>query len=580
MAKKGGAQQLQAEINTDEELYKFLERPGVLVLDVYSEWCGPCLAMVGSLRKIKLELGGDNLHLAICKSDTIKALKRFRNKSEPTWLFACQGKCVNLMFGTDVPCLMKLIAEELKNIGKTGRTFYDITELQPEERARRDVIEKALAEAHQKEVEEAKREKLDYLMFVTDEIRKNLPDMGVTIFGPHVSRDVYKKLMEVAETQKIQCKDRRTGPLLPEHFDIINFACENPIDPEVLEHMYNKDLLICFWKISDTDTRALPEIFITYSHELTHPRKVVLETGEIDPDHVLPPILNPLEIKIAKKFDGMPEKENPTAPLDNITEVDDILTELVGDEPLPGEEIEENEENDTEENDTNKKPEEIASVASTAASTDAQIILVPPIWVPTDVRTHATLIYVFFRAQAATFLPPDPVPDPPHVIMAFDAYKKKDIFEIVQKNKNDVLLYGFFTSDNPDKATLIANSLAKYDAKPPQISDKLVLKVAKRTSHTMLEFGVYGPSYVSANTVVGKEEALKLFPEGYVNVETPEEEEPEVEEETTKKRKKSKSKPVESSEPDKEADANVSTPEGEGNETQESPRQQATNEEN
>ncbi|XP_065222803.1 uncharacterized protein LOC135847269 isoform X3 [Planococcus citri] len=86
-AKKGSQVQFQIDVTTDEEWNKLMERQGLVVIDIYSEWCGPCTAMVSSLKKLKLEIGSDYLHFALAKSNTIDALKRFRDKSEPMWMF-------------------------------------------------------------------------------------------------------------------------------------------------------------------------------------------------------------------------------------------------------------------------------------------------------------------------------------------------------------------------------------------------------------------------------------------------------------------------------------------------------------
>ena len=38
------------------------------VIDVYQEWCGPCMAMSGLLKEIKLQLGDDLLHCALVRT--------------------------------------------------------------------------------------------------------------------------------------------------------------------------------------------------------------------------------------------------------------------------------------------------------------------------------------------------------------------------------------------------------------------------------------------------------------------------------------------------------------------------------
>lgn len=106
---------LQVEIESEDDWKQLLEKKGLILIDVFSSWCGPCIAMVSMLRSVKMEVG-DAISYAIVKNDYISDLERFRERSEPVWMFLENGQMVNLMFGANCPQLRKLIMAEIKRV--------------------------------------------------------------------------------------------------------------------------------------------------------------------------------------------------------------------------------------------------------------------------------------------------------------------------------------------------------------------------------------------------------------------------------------------------------------------------------
>lgn len=207
------------------------------------------------------------------------------------------------MFGTDVPKLVSMITRELQStIAREPHQTYEITELQPIELEQLRIRNEALEQAAKIELEECRRKRIEYLRYVTDMIMENLPDIGITVFGPQVNRDMFKKLSEPADPLKIQCKDRKVFTITESDFNTVNFAAENPLPREVIQHLYDKELLMCFWKVDET-LGTPPAILQQYANELT--KNIVKPPDEFNEEEtVLPPLITDLEITVQVKVEG------------------------------------------------------------------------------------------------------------------------------------------------------------------------------------------------------------------------------------------------------------------------------------
>ncbi|KAK2560505.1 Thioredoxin domain-containing protein 3-like protein [Acropora cervicornis] len=86
MAKSKGKVDLQVEIKTQEQWDELLTKEGLIVVDTYATWCGPCKAIVSSFKRLKNELGDDLLG----------------------------GILINVVRGCNCPLLIKTIRSELE----------------------------------------------------------------------------------------------------------------------------------------------------------------------------------------------------------------------------------------------------------------------------------------------------------------------------------------------------------------------------------------------------------------------------------------------------------------------------------
>ncbi|CAH8485000.1 unnamed protein product [Schistosoma rodhaini] len=192
MAKKRGEIALQEEI-VDEDSWNALRiKQGLMVVDVYQEWCGPCSAVVGLFKRLKTELNDDLLHFAVARADTVESFELYRGKCEPYFLFFGGGCLVAAVKGVNPPQLEECILSKLKQ-------EHDVISGEAERVEIRDpmVIAKELKEA---EIKQRKEEEEEIEQELTLAVLK--PDVVQSGVAEQIIGELEDKGIEILESQE------------------------------------------------------------------------------------------------------------------------------------------------------------------------------------------------------------------------------------------------------------------------------------------------------------------------------------------------------------------------------------------
>ncbi|KAL7750048.1 hypothetical protein RI367_004563 [Sorochytrium milnesiophthora] len=100
------------KVHSDAELLDELSCPGVIVVDMYPHFAGPCDPMQSIFRKMSIDFG-DAVRFIQAQTDHIEAFAGWRNKSCPTFSFWVNGNLVKVVKGANAPVIEKTVKEQV-----------------------------------------------------------------------------------------------------------------------------------------------------------------------------------------------------------------------------------------------------------------------------------------------------------------------------------------------------------------------------------------------------------------------------------------------------------------------------------
>lgn len=376
-------------------------------------------------------------------------------------------------------------------------------------------------------IDTAASNRIAYIRQVLGNIADRLPDFGVTVMLPHcLNKDIIKQVPIIGEKFGLTVKDKKLVQMVAADLELLHFECVNRLPQFALNALFAREAFMVAWKKADAELQPVETVLRQLVDLLQLPQPIKGDVSE-DPVRVAPVLRAMQLLVTQAEWDEYREGEvtedqwtrerlrsfeshrrageeaAPAAAED--APAGDAAAEVTpevaaedadgaedGAEEKVDVEVEVTETGDAGEGESTAIVGDDSVAADTtetlaeepAAEEPGELLPVEmlPIWTPANKTAQAALIYLYFRNVRVSFrcaktfpinwhtfqltdhfLPPDPQPDPPHVAIVFDAFKRHELMSQIEAAPDDILAYGFFTTEQPEAASLLATSTFKYE---------------------------------------------------------------------------------------------------------------------
>ncbi|XP_049957740.1 calphotin-like [Schistocerca serialis cubense] len=136
--------------------------------------------------------------------------------------------------------------------------------------------------------------------------------------------------------------------------------------------------------------------------------------------------------------------------------------------------------------------------------------LVPAVWTPTTVRTKMDALERLFPLKMERFHKP---PVPPHMAVAFEATRYRELAPALKDNQDAIMQLAFFSSSDAPTAKRVATNYREFVlASGKTGNEKLVIQLDTTNKVPLLNMAALGPSYFSLSPEEGIRDCEYFFP--------------------------------------------------------------------